>query len=342
MRGEADVAVVEPHDPKALRDQTVRQRVRPPRQRRREPVDQQDDGVALPSKAFVSDFNSVGADIWHGGSAAGGGATISGTSAGANDAGYLSAGAVSVASTGPAPPVIVRRSETGGAAPSGFCRNVSVKQERPLSSAAGAAVTHHPSGGSTKRSRAAPGSGSAEAPGVLSSRRNLPKRLRRHDPRGGRERLLDERGLGRGAGGQGQRQLRLRRQAELLADGIIRMQIERDRFCRVRGFHAQRNDDAVVPAECDAAICLEDLRGRREDRFDARHIDRAGKVERRRNSCVARVSPVGDGVGSEPDLKAGEVRAGGDEPGLGFRGFRPIRREALRFRAPSGDARGHK
>ena len=62
----SDVAIVEPHDPEVAGDEPVAYRVPPARQRRIEPMDQKDRGIAIAPEAVVGDVYPVGADLGHG------------------------------------------------------------------------------------------------------------------------------------------------------------------------------------------------------------------------------------------------------------------------------------
>ena len=61
----ANVAVIEPDDPKFLRRQSLAERVRPEDQLGAEAHDEQDQRVAVASEAFIFDVDSIGSDLRH-------------------------------------------------------------------------------------------------------------------------------------------------------------------------------------------------------------------------------------------------------------------------------------
>src|ERR1700728_1779543 len=63
----ADVAVVEPDDPKPFGRQSLAQRIRPEDELGAEAHDEQDQWVAVASEAFIFDIDSIGSNVRHGG-----------------------------------------------------------------------------------------------------------------------------------------------------------------------------------------------------------------------------------------------------------------------------------
>ena len=63
----ADVAVVEPHDAKPFGRQPLAQRIRPEDELGAEAHDEQDQRVAVASKAFIFNIDFIGSDVRHDG-----------------------------------------------------------------------------------------------------------------------------------------------------------------------------------------------------------------------------------------------------------------------------------
>ena len=61
-----DVAIVEPDDPEPAGHEPLAERIRPAGQRRDEPMDHQDRGIAVAPEALIGDVDAVGADLRHG------------------------------------------------------------------------------------------------------------------------------------------------------------------------------------------------------------------------------------------------------------------------------------
>src|SRR5271166_1163699 len=167
----------------------------------------------------------------------------------------------------------------------------------------------------------------AETPAVNSVGRKVAELFRQNRARRRREGGLDEAGVRRGCGRQGQLETRLRRQADFLADCVVRVHSQRCGLCGIATLDTQRQNDAVFVAKGLAAVGFGDSFGGGKDGLYLGDVVRAGEVEGRRHAGVARVAPVGDCPGREPYLEARQTLARRDEARLRFRAARPIGRE---------------
>src|SRR5258708_17251532 len=111
-------------------------------------------------------------------------------------------------------------------------------------------------------------------------------------------------------------EMRVGRQAHFLALGEIGVELERHGLRGVTGLYPKRKNDAAVVAERLAAVGLFDTLRRGKLRFDARDIVGCGKVQRRRQASVARITPIGDRAGRKSNFEPGEIVAASDQARL--------------------------
>src|SRR6202012_406746 len=131
------------------------------------------------------------------------------------------------------------------------------------------------------------------------------------------------------SGGKLELKMRFGRQAHFLAYSEIGAELERRGLRRVARFDLQRKYNAAVLAERLPAVGLFDTLWRGKLGFDARDVVGSGKVQRRRETSIARIAPVSDRAGRKSNLESGEIPAARDEAGLRFRRDGPIGRERI-------------